>query len=551
MSLNLVYDRAEDDVTSSASIRKSYQTLGNWSGLTDAERAQLERGALTYNTLNRVELAVKTLAAALTAAGYPVEVTPVLKGKSRVPAGYTEVEWIQGTGSQYIDSGVTETADMAVSCHFDVDTVASDYLFGSQQNNSNLSYNGIFKNNMLEYNYAEIGFTAASSIELAEEVVGSTNNITINGVSHTLSTGTPQNVSMLIFGIRRNTGAMRPYGGQAKLRYFKIKKGSNAVRDFVPCKNPSGTVGLYDAVEGKFYTLPALTGLPAEYTRVEYIQSNGTQYIDTGIKPNQNTRIDAEIETTDAGIPYFFWGARTSSETVNFCLLRVGSGVRADYGESKLKVIDTPSTGKVAISQNKNVCTYGSTTITNTASTFASQYPLYLFAANTGGTAGYFGRHKLHSCKIYDNGTLVRNFIPARNSSGTLGLYDTVNGVFYANKGTGAFTAGGDIKGFTAGPDAPSDLEDREWQEGDVLYRPQWTTYLDNVQKLKDAYYTLAETGELPAPGDKLGYVGANNIEKILADIDLLIDCMKASYRRCGTFRAGNNAVHLPLKGSI
>lgn len=94
-------------------------------------------------------------------------------------------------------------------------------------------------------------------------------------------------------------------------------------------------------------------------------------------------------------------------------------------------------------------------------------------------------------------------------------------------------------------------LEDREWQEGDVLYRPQWTTYLDNVQKLRDAYYTLAETGELPAPGDKLGYVGANTIEKVLADIDLLIDCMKSSYRRCGTFRAGNNAAHLPLKGSV
>ena len=96
-----------------------------------------------------------------------------------------------------------------------------------------------------------------------------------------------------------------------------------------------------------------------------------------------------------------------------------------------------------------------------------------------------------------------------------------------------------------------SKSEDREWQEGDVLYRPQWTTYLSNVQRLRDAYYTLAETGQLPAPEDKLGYVGANNIEKVLADIDLLIDCMEASYRRCGTFRAGNNAVHLPLKGSI
>ena len=95
-----------------------------------------------------------------------------------------------------------------------------------------------------------------------------------------------------------------------------------------------------------------------------------------------------------------------------------------------------------------------------------------------------------------------------------------------------------------------SKAEDREWQEGDVLYRPQWTTYLDNVQRLRDAYYTLAETGELPKTEDKLGYVGANTIEKVLADIDLLIGWMKSSYRRCGTFQAGSNAAHLPLKGS-
>lgn len=355
MMTNLIYDRTLEDV---AEVRRLLAKLDpeTGDGLTAAEQAEWDaglKGAYNFTDLNRVEAAVKTLAAALTSAGYPVAVTPVLKGNSRVPTGYTEVEWIQSSGTQYIDSGVTETADMAVSCHFDVDTVASDYLFGSQQNSGSLSYNGIFKNNMLEYNYSEIGFTAANSIKLTEEVTGSTNNITINGASHTLSTGTPQNVSMLIFGIRRNTGAMRPYGGKAKLRYFKIKKGSNTVRDFVPCKNPSGAVGLYDLVGGEFY----------------------------------------------------------------------------------------------------------------------------------------------------------------------------------GNSGTGAFTAGAEI----------GKAEDREWQEGDIVRRAQWTTYLDNVQRLRDAYYTLAETGALPAPEDKLTYTGANTIEKVLADIDLLLDGMKSIYRRAGTFTAGGS----------
>lgn len=86
-----------------------------------------------------------------------------------------------------------------------------------------------------------------------------------------------------------------------------------------------------------------------------------------------------------------------------------------------------------------------------------------------------------------------------------------------------------------------SKAEDREWQEGDIVRRAQWTTYLDNVQKLRDVYYTLAGTGELPKPEDKLDYQGANTIEKILADIDLLLDGMKSIYRRAGAFTAGGS----------
>ena len=93
-----------------------------------------------------------------------------------------------------------------------------------------------------------------------------------------------------------------------------------------------------------------------------------------------------------------------------------------------------------------------------------------------------------------------------------------------------------------------SKSEDREWQEGDVLYRPQWMTYLDNVQRLRDAYYTLAETGALPAPEDKLKYTGANTIEKVLADIDLLLDGMKSIYRRAGTFTAGGSYIRQMIR---
>lgn len=85
--------------------------------------------------------------------------------------------------------------------------------------------------------------------------------------------------------------------------------------------------------------------------------------------------------------------------------------------------------------------------------------------------------------------------------------------------------------------------------EGDIIRSSDWAKYLSNVQALKDAFCTLTE-GELPAADAKFDFIGANTIERILYEIDLLIGYMKENYKRCGTFRAGESAV-LPLKGSV
>ena len=95
---------------------------------------------------------------------------------------------------------------------------------------------------------------------------------------------------------------------------------------------------------------------------------------------------------------------------------------------------------------------------------------------------------------------------------------------------------------------SPEEYADREWRETDIVRLSQWRQYLANVQALRDAYYTLAETGQLPAPEDRLDYIGANNIEKILADIDLLLDGMKSIYRKAGTFSVGGNYVRQMIR---
>ncbi len=91
------------------------------------------------------------------------------------------------------------------------------------------------------------------------------------------------------------------------------------------------------------------------------------------------------------------------------------------------------------------------------------------------------------------------------------------------------------------------EITSRTFAESDIIRRAQWAQYLSNVQALRDAISVRATTPELPAADAKLDYVGANNIEKILADLDELLSWMMHSRKYCGTFSAGQTI--LPRKG--
>lgn len=214
--------------------------------------------------------------------------------------------------------------------------------------------------------------------------------------------------------------------------------------------------------------------LPAEYTQVTYIQSSGSQYINTGFKPNQNTRVVMDAQLTTVAASQFYFGTRTSSGTVNFNFLAdTTTALRSDYGESKVTTTAIPLNTRVTIDKDKNVCKINSTTVTNTASTFQCSFDLFLFAADESGSAKYFSSARLYSCKIYDNGTLIRDFVPCVNEAGAAGLYDKVKGKFYANVGSGSFSVGSAVQ------TAPGQPVARKVKKGYIgvggVARPFWT----------------------------------------------------------------------------
>lgn len=182
--------------------------------------------------------------------------------------------------------------------------------------------------------------------------------------------------------------------------------------------------------------------LPSGYTQLEYIESHGTEYFDTGFVPNSNTRVVMDVENLATNTKAFF-GARTTSSTYAYVVfVTAATTLRSDYcsaTKSQETITLTSALGRYTIDKNKNVCTANGVTVTNTELEFECAYNLYLIANNNKGAVANIASVKLYSCQIYDNDTLIRDYIPCLNASGAVGLWDDVNSVFYENAGTGTF----------------------------------------------------------------------------------------------------------------
>lgn len=202
---------------------------------------------------------------------------------------------------------------------------------------------------------------------------------------------------------------------------------------------------LSDATDG-FSVYPTFSaiaevGLPEGYLQLSYIQGSGTQYIDTGFKPNNNTRVVMDVESAADGT-FAFFGTRDTETTNAYILWQLSStSIRSDYGANQVQQTVDSTKNRIVIDKHEASCMYGSISIENESSTFSCSNNLLLFTTSTGGTVDERkASAKLYSCKIYDDDLLIRNFVPVKNDSDQVGLYDLIEEKFYANAGTGAFT---------------------------------------------------------------------------------------------------------------
>ena len=379
---------------------------------------------------------------------------------------YEPLLYIQSSGTQYIDTGYCPTANTRVvadvyilnpdianrfygerggSTGFDCMTTAEgrwQVFHGDVYKTDSVSYAALNSRYTIDQNGATVKLTCSFS---------SAYNRTIT-VSSTWS-GECTN-PMYIFTFNNN--GTPSYRAAFRLYSFKIYEGDVLVRDFVPVRRSDGVNGLLDNVSETFYT-NAGTGafmsnlaedaksVPSGYKQLSYIESNGTQYIDTGFKPTAYTRVSTKLYYMAATDYEAFYGVRVGESQFaayaynNYFFIHYGDDVGSisSGGKATYTLDHQGSMAFLGVGSSSYLLNCENPTFSG-----ENSHPMYIFAFNNGTKAYSLSTIRMYHLKIYNEGVLVRWFVPVqRESDGEVGMYDLVEDKFYANAGTGSFIA--------------------------------------------------------------------------------------------------------------
>lgn len=217
---------------------------------------------------------------------------------------------------------------------------------------------------------------------------------------------------------------------------------------------------------GKLTTVSvtAVNALPTGYTRLEYIYTDGRQYIDPGLNTDD---VDfAEYEVMVRSQWYVKGGNILSSDNCKFPYLSgdntLGPKSRiaftyAGNGDSSV------SSGSYAFPWNFDerhtlggfgsggAVTVDGTQLFAVTKGSAASDALYLFAGGasriTSGVpdTSYAFMGRLYGMKLYKNNALIKNYIPCKDSTGEAGLYDLVDEEFLKSASEKKLFRGGEV----------------------------------------------------------------------------------------------------------
>lgn len=378
------------------------------------------------------------------------------KSRDGLPDNVEQLEYIESTGTQYIDTGVFPSNNLKINIKACYTNSNSSYMLGSDNAyNAGIhirldsKYIGIFGGSIMNTG-------VVSQVNVPVTITLQNNKIYVDGQQK--GSGSPQDVSKYskssIYVFCTHRGGEAKYNASMRLYELQMYDGDTLIRDFIPILDENNVAYLYDKVEKKSYynsgtgtfNYKKKDSQNMQLTKVSYIESTGTQYIDTGVKPSNSTKVD--IKFMYNSLNGFVYGSRTSSsgsDAHEFIINASGlvfpqfDGQHSEVSSSYNKI------GEEYILSNSQSGAYinGNLIKSYNTATFSSKHSMFLFGLNQNGTVEYrkfIGR--LYYCKIYNGDTLVRDFVPVIDGSNIACLYDRVEKKCYYNAGTGTFSYG-------------------------------------------------------------------------------------------------------------
>ena len=197
--------------------------------------------------------------------------------------------------------------------------------------------------------------------------------------------------------------------------------------------------------------LSVYAALPDGYAQLDWVESDGTAYINTGVVPTQTMEFTFKfqpethqdyrgafgsyVDESSLTTRIIFNGTSSTSFLVSHLSRAGGGGVSFNNVVSGL---GQPIEGYFNHSYARlNNVEHSLSAAAGTA----TSAPMKLGRSSAGASTS---RQKIFYFKITEGSTLLRDFVPARRESDSaIGFYDRANSVFYGNaEASGAFTAG-------------------------------------------------------------------------------------------------------------
>lgn len=391
-----------------------------------------------------------------------------------LPQEYQQVEYIQSTGTQHIVTPATLENIAQTIIEFEMSADTNQYTV-------DLGYMGAYNPSSTSSSLvmwmkgadnkgitrARIGNKTSDRITAANFntdihhylLNAPKNRVAVDTTFANLSSVTKTNsiIAIDIFGVKSTTDDFTIKG---KFYHGKVVINTE-VYDYYPCYRKSdGVAGVYDIIHDQFLTNAAETGddfiigpkvnadgsliVPNNYLKLDYLESDGNQYIDTLVSNTTGLRIEGDIELLNSGERQGIIGSDIDTTGISILinserslLAKLGAGtatISTNYLYKNSRFNFNLDEKNIRVSIN-NITT--AKTSSAAYSQIIDEIPnIKLF----GDSYRPNGECRIYSVKITEDDIITHYYVPCINiQTNIAGMYDVITNTFLTNSGTGEF----------------------------------------------------------------------------------------------------------------